>query len=283
MAVTYQKGGSTDTWAFAGNVTVGGVAGVALGAATLAPYSSAGSVYTNAFSVGTRTTPHVVTMVGAIGKESWEPIQLVAAIDGANPNATTTVNMIYQNLQHTLHDMAALRLKNADWTVDVRKNLLDAYCLQGEIDFSTNAVAVGGEAAVVGLVMNAGSAGVTGALRGAIISMQGTVTSGSAYGLEIRGTMTTSSGVYAAIKTNGTPIASYDYGIIFGEESANNQGPTNLFWVPDGSSGDLGPVINNALVPAAAPDAGTMGADACIRIVVNATPYYIPLYNTLHA
>jgi len=95
--------------------------------------------------------------------------------------------------------------------------------------------------------------------------------------------MTTSSGVYAAIKANGTPIANYDYGIIFGEETANNQGPTNLFWVPDGSSGDIGPVINNALVPAAAPDAGTMGADACIRIIVNATPYYIPLYNTLHA
>lgn len=44
-----------------------------------------------------------------------------------------------------------------------------------------------------------------------------------------------------------------------------------------------GALIANALVPAAAPDAGTMGADACLRVLINATPYYIPLYDTLHA
>ena len=55
---------------------------------------------------------------------------------------------------------------------------------------------------------------------------------------------------------------------------------TNLFDLP---AAGTAPVIANALVPAAAPDAGTMGADACIQVDVNGTPMYIPLYDTLHA
>lgn len=43
------------------------------------------------------------------------------------------------------------------------------------------------------------------------------------------------------------------------------------------------PLVANALVPAAAPDAGTVGADLAITIDVAGTPYYIPAYNTLHA
>lgn len=42
-------------------------------------------------------------------------------------------------------------------------------------------------------------------------------------------------------------------------------------------------VVTNALVPAAAPDAGTMGADLAIVVDVGGTPYYIPMYDTLHA
>jgi len=42
-----------------------------------------------------------------------------------------------------------------------------------------------------------------------------------------------------------------------------------------------GCVISNALVPAADPSASTVGADACLKIMVGATPYYIPLYDTL--
>lgn len=55
---------------------------------------------------------------------------------------------------------------------------------------------------------------------------------------------------------------------------------TNLFDLP---AAGTDPVIANALVPAAAPDAGTVGADACLRVLVNTTAYYIPLYDTLHA
>jgi hypothetical protein len=46
---------------------------------------------------------------------------------------------------------------------------------------------------------------------------------------------------------------------------------------------DGGVVLTNALVPAAAPDGGTMGADRALKVMVGATPYYIPMYDTLHA
>lgn len=44
-----------------------------------------------------------------------------------------------------------------------------------------------------------------------------------------------------------------------------------------------GPFVANALVPAAAPDATTVGADIAIKFVVNSTTYYLAGYNTLHA
>ena len=48
-------------------------------------------------------------------------------------------------------------------------------------------------------------------------------------------------------------------------------------------STDAAPILTNALVPAAAPDAGTVGADKCLRILIDSTPYYLALYDTLHA
>jgi len=44
-----------------------------------------------------------------------------------------------------------------------------------------------------------------------------------------------------------------------------------------------GGVVSNALVPAIAPAADTVGADACLVCDVGGTPYYIPMYDTLHA
>jgi hypothetical protein len=54
---------------------------------------------------------------------------------------------------------------------------------------------------------------------------------------------------------------------------------TNLLDLP---AAGTDPVIANALVPSAAPDAGTVGADACLRVLVNDVAYYIALYDTLH-
>jgi len=55
---------------------------------------------------------------------------------------------------------------------------------------------------------------------------------------------------------------------------------TNLLTLP---AAGTAPVTANELVPSAAPDATTVGADACITVDVNGTPYYIALYDTLHA
>jgi hypothetical protein len=42
-------------------------------------------------------------------------------------------------------------------------------------------------------------------------------------------------------------------------------------------------VVTNALVPSEAPGAGTVGADKAIVVDIGGTPYYIALYDTLHA
>ncbi len=55
---------------------------------------------------------------------------------------------------------------------------------------------------------------------------------------------------------------------------------TNLFDLP---AAGTDPVIANALVPAGAPGADTVGADAALRVLVGTVAYYIPLYDTLHA
>lgn len=44
-----------------------------------------------------------------------------------------------------------------------------------------------------------------------------------------------------------------------------------------------GCVVANALVPATAPGADTVGADAAFLVKIGNTSYYIPLYDTLHA
>ena len=55
---------------------------------------------------------------------------------------------------------------------------------------------------------------------------------------------------------------------------------TNVIKLP---AAGTAPVTANALVPAAAPDGTTVGADACLTVDVGGTPYYIALYDTLHA
>jgi hypothetical protein len=54
---------------------------------------------------------------------------------------------------------------------------------------------------------------------------------------------------------------------------------TNLLDLP---AAGTDPVIANALVPAVAPDQTTVGADACLRVLVNDVAYYIALYDSLH-
>jgi hypothetical protein len=51
----------------------------------------------------------------------------------------------------------------------------------------------------------------------------------------------------------------------------------------DAAAAAQDPVVTNALVPATAPDGNTVGADKALKVTIDGTPYYIPLYDTLHA
>jgi len=97
------------------------------------------------------------TMTAAAVAQHVDPIQLEIAIKGVNPGATSTINAIYQQITHATANMAALRLKNADWTIIVSKNLMDAYCLQTEIDVTGTAGISGQCAAVSAAVQISGS------------------------------------------------------------------------------------------------------------------------------
>ena len=166
---------------FTGTVTTG----ISFDSATLSP-GSAGGVSSIAFDIGSRTTEQTVTFAGSTGVENFEPVQMKVNFIGANPESVSKVNMIYQQLTHGTTPMANLRLKCADFTITVKKNLQDAYVYQGEIAYTTNSVTVGGESAVMSLNMNCAST-VTGNVRGLIVNMYGAgLANASSIGIEVR-------------------------------------------------------------------------------------------------
>ena len=201
------------------------------------------------FAIGTRATELDVTMAAAL-TQHLDPIQMNLNIIGANPTGSSTVNGIYQLITHDTADMANLRLKNADWNVVVAKDVLDAYCYQGEIDFTAAGITVGGESAVMGLVMNAGTDAVTGSLRGLIVSLQGAGNSTDVIGMEIRCNVGTAlgNGAKEAIKLFGTPLPIV--GISMGDQANDNQGPQFAFFFPTGGGvfgADIGPLVNTVM------------------------------------
>ena len=192
-----------------------------------------------AFSAGNRVAALTVT-IGAGATQHLDPFQLNILVAGVNPGGSSTLNGFYQLITHSTA-MANMRLKNADWNIVMSANVLDAYCYQGELDF-TSSMTVGGEAAVLGLVANA-SAAVTGNIRGAIISMQGTGTYATAVGLEIRTTCGTGlgSGLSEGIRIAGTPLPVV--GIAMGNQTNDNEGPQNAFFFPSIGGADEGPCV----------------------------------------
>jgi len=192
-----------------------------------------------AYCVGNRVSALTVT-IGAAATQHLDPFQLKILVAGVNPGGSSTLNGFYQLITHSTA-MANMRLKNADWNIVMSANILDAYCYQGELDF-TSSMTVGGEAAVLGLVANA-SAAVTGNIRGAIISMQGTGTYATAVGLEIRTTCGTGlgSGLSEGIRIAGTPLPVV--GIAMGNQTNDNEGPQNAFFFPSIGGADEGPCV----------------------------------------
>ncbi len=156
--------------------------GISFNGATFVPDASRTDI---ALEVGSRAAELTVTMA-ASASQNFDPVQFNVNIAGVNPTNASTVNLIYANITHDTAAMSFLRLKCADWNIDVQKNLQDAYVYQGEIDYTTNAVTISGESAVMSLNMNCAST-VTGDVRGLIVNMHGAgLANSSSIGIEVR-------------------------------------------------------------------------------------------------
>ena len=163
---------------FGGTVTTG----IDFTSTTLALDSSRTN---SAIAIGDRLGAKTITMAAATNH--LDPIQINLSIAGVDPTAGSTINGIYQLITHGgATNMPGLRLKCADWNVVVKRNIQDAYVYQGEIDYTTNSVTVGGETAVMSLNMNCAST-VTGNVRGLIVNMYGAgLANSSSIGVEVR-------------------------------------------------------------------------------------------------
>jgi len=139
-----------------------------------------------ALEIGSRANELDVTMAAA-ATQNFDPVQINLNVIGANPTSTSTLNVIYQQVTHDTTDMANLRLKGADWTMAINKNLQDAYIFQGEIDYGAAATSVSGESGVGCFTLNAGTGAVTGNLRGIIVNVAGAgLPSTTSIGVEVR-------------------------------------------------------------------------------------------------
>lgn len=253
------------------NLTGTFTTGISGDSATITPDASR----TNAFiTFGDRTAEKTINITGSSGVAyHLDPVQMnVNVTCSTAPDTTSTWNMYYLQITHDTTNMSNLRLKGSDWTITVAKNIQDVYVYQGEIDITGNC-AVGGEAAGIGITVNVSAGTVTGNVWGEVIAFGGASipSSSAALFLSARNTGTVGSMLY--IESN------VDTSVTNAIKINNVSRFTNMFLLDSVA----GFVAANALVPATAPDATTMGADACLKVLIGAVPYYIPLYNTLHA
>lgn len=217
---------------FTGAVTTG----ITFASSTLSPGSS-GGVSGIAFDVGSRTTEATVTFAGSDGIENFEPLQMKVDFVGTNPASVSKVNMIYQQLTHDTTDMANLRLKCADFTISVNKNVQDVYAYQGEVSFGAGTVTASGEVAVVGLVLDGGAGTLTGtSMRVLNLTARGASLPANASGLYIQceNSCTLTDGIRIQTQSSGTITNA----VLFGNTSGtSNTCPTNMFKVPAIGSG----------------------------------------------
>lgn len=160
-------------------------------------------------------------------------------------------------------------------SVTLHGNLYDGYAVQGHITVHDALSTQNANAHITGLSGKAlvsaavGQGWVTGVL--AILDGAGGVT-GLAHALAAQ----VEAGFVGA---DAIAYLGADAATTSGIEFAGTANLTNIFKF----NAIAGAVVANALVPATAPDGGTVGADAALVCDIGGTPYYIPLYNTLHA
>ncbi len=168
-----------------------------------------------ALAMGTEATEIEVTFATATN-QNLDLIQMnvnaVATVTDEGPSASSQMNLMHTLITHDTDDMDNLRLKCADFTVNVAKDAKDAYAYQGEIDITD--AAIGGEAGVGGFVLHCPSGTVTGVMKGVIIAMQGaSLPSTTSFGLYIQSNVsaTLTEAIHIGAE-NGTTITS---GMVF--------------------------------------------------------------------
>lgn len=279
---------------FAGTASIGAVSlgattitgGLTLGNATIGINLS--GVYTTAISgnsmtitpdatrtksfisFGNRTTQKTIDLGATAGLAfNCDPIQVSIKITdtGGLLDTDSTVNLTYMLLTHEESNKANLRLKCSDWNIVVKKNVKDVYCGQFEVDFATNALAVGGEAAIIGATMDCSSA-VTGNVYGAVIAMTGTGTPA-----------TTSACLFLSPRTSGMTVT---HGIYL--EPASGVTLTNAIYV--NNVGTLTNFIqatteNGAIGATRATPNQNATCDGSLKVLIGAKTLYIPLYSAV--
>jgi len=181
--------GGVDAIETLGAVTLGGLvtSTSTTGYATTATFVPDSTRTNYAFSMGNRAAELTVNLANAASQnlELFQANVNLTASGGA-PTSTSAVRLVRIRSTHDTVDMSNLRLMNINTYMDVRKSLQDAYGQMNGIDFYTNAITVGGEAAVAVFNVDANSA-VTGDVRGAIINVYGGgLPASTSIGLEVR-------------------------------------------------------------------------------------------------
>lgn len=245
------------------NLTGAVTRGVDFATGTLDTTATQGSI--SALSIGKRGgTALTLTYVNSRACH-FDPIQMNIDIAGANPNATSTMNLIYQNVTHTTTAMSNLRIKGADWTVTASKDVKDIYIFQGEVDF-TAATTVSGEAAGLAISMTtAVTSAVTGNVWGAILmsSFTSAVSVSSSLFISHR----------AGTLTNGIYFEPLSGATITNLMLVNNAGTITNF---------LNATDNGAPFETRASPATTLAAaDGRIKVLIGTKTLYIPLFQTV--
>jgi hypothetical protein len=230
------------------------------------------SITVPALSVGTYSVPVVdatlannvafeAVMSTATSKTSAGDTSAAAFVKMANTAATTNTQIL-----------------GLCSSVAVGFNCFDAYAVQGHITVGAGGISTqNANAHIAGLSGKANLSGavgqgwVTGVL--AIMEGPGAVT-GLCHVIAAQVEATCTDSVVDAILYLGADALAVN-----AIEVADVAHVTNLLKLNAAS----GCILANQLVPASTPDAAGVGADKALRIVLDGTAYYIPLYDTLHA
>jgi len=224
------------------------------------------------FSVGGYSAPLVET---ALGDNIAATVNLATATNKTTADSSTMAMYIgVANTAHTTNNkLQGLLVSNS-----LGFNCYDAYAVQGHITVGAGGVStqnvnahisgVSGKALLTGAVGKGWVTGVLGIIDGA----------GAVTGLCHAIAAVVEAGVGANV-CDALLYLNADATVPVGIEFTAMANITNLMKF----NAVGGCLVANALVPAEAPGAGTVGADAALKVLIGNTAYYIPLYDTLHA